>query len=145
MPWYQQKVASVIFATPPTSSYKEVSVLGSVWVVTVRYISMFFVIKCSYLFDHDVNLWQPTFGSVVCIWSLWLYCWNISIVCIHKFHIDTSMSVGIRVWVIHTVIEYARLQQYTYSKDVQDISRFSPNFFMENATEVQVFVLVWPS
>jgi len=24
MPWYQQKVASVIFATPPTSSYKEV-------------------------------------------------------------------------------------------------------------------------
>ena len=31
MPWYQQKVASVIFATPPTSSYMEVVTLCSVF------------------------------------------------------------------------------------------------------------------
>ena len=29
MPWYQQKIASVVFATPPTSSYKEVITLSS--------------------------------------------------------------------------------------------------------------------
>jgi len=41
MPWYQQKVASVIFATPPTSSYKEVFILGAVLLFTVSGASVF--------------------------------------------------------------------------------------------------------
>ena len=27
MPWYEQKIAAVVFAKPPTSSYKEVIIL----------------------------------------------------------------------------------------------------------------------
>jgi len=59
MPWYQKKVASVIFATPPTSTYKEVFILDAVLIITWVRAASFLVTN---LVDYDgsfvtVNIW----------------------------------------------------------------------------------------